>query len=377
MCKGLVEPTKSFEVIQRHAQSVYTKNMTSSVPLPLFASQPIRVPRRMLAFCVLSILLHGILLRSVTWTQGPAISHTTPEQVIHVNTLTEGKDTIGAEPSPESSGKIDSTITTSPTAPADRNPAAAARTNSSRTTKPTPIADNQEQGVSDQPETYAVRLPPSATINMNIQRIVRFREPVSGELAMQWDVNNGEYKIAMDAHLNPGNGPENLYTYQSEGIINQYGIAPLNTSITRLSRAETAIHVDPIHKTVSFSSSNKTDKWANGGQDRASLFMQLAGIGIANPKLFEAGNKIKLQVAEDNSTSLFEFIVVGQEDIATELGNLRSWHLRRVLPENSPLALLEIWLTPEHYWYPTQIRSTETQGTVTTQTLRSIQVKPE
>jgi hypothetical protein len=48
------------------------------------------------------------------------------------------------------------------------------------------------------------------------------------------------------------------------------------------------------------------------------------------------------------------------------------WHLTRAPLPGSYNSRLDVWLAPAHNWYPVQLRSTESSGAVTTQTVRKI-----
>ena len=61
-----------------------------------------------------------------------------------------------------------------------------------------------------------------------------------------------------------------------------------------------------------------------------------------------------------------------QEELETKLGKLMTWHLSRPPKPGSYNSRLEVWLAPEHDWYPVQIRNTEASGAVTTQTVTKI-----
>ena len=79
-----------------------------------------------------------------------------------------------------------------------------------------------------------------------------------------------------------------------------------------------------------------------------------------------------MQVAEDKDASLYRFVVVGPEEIDTRMGRMQTVHLSRPPLAGSYSSRLDIWLSPQHDWYPVQISNLEANGAVTTQTVSKI-----
>ena len=100
--------------------------------------------------------------------------------------------------------------------------------------------------------------------------------------------------------------------------------------------------------------------------------MQLASIGNADPSQFEPGRQITMQVADSSAAKAFEFVVTDRQDLDTRLGHLSTWHIVRPPRPGSYSSRLEISVAPELDWLPVQIRNTEANGAVTTQTIRKI-----
>ena len=222
------------------------------------------------------------------------------------------------------------------------------------------------------PQTYAIRPPQTGTISMRIVRTEPNRNPVYGDGKIDWEFKNARFKMSIEASLDLLFTSVNLYQINSTGSIDVYGITPKTSTEKRRSRSETATHFDHANKSVSFSSSNKTAEIQDGVQDKASFIMQLAGIGYAEPEKFQAGREIRLQVAEERDVSTFFFIVTAYEEVETKMGKIMAWHVVRPPRPGSYNSKLEIWLSPDQHWYPIQIRNTESNGAVTTQTATNI-----
>jgi hypothetical protein len=54
------------------------------------------------------------------------------------------------------------------------------------------------------------------------------------------------------------------------------------------------------------------------------------------------------------------------------MGRVLTWHLSRPPKPGSYSARLDIWLAPGLNWFPVQIRNTEANGALTTQTVTRI-----
>lgn len=231
---------------------------------------------------------------------------------------------------------------------------------------------NKDSTNTEGPQTYPVRAPQTGKINMRIVRTEPNRSPVYGDGEINWEFKTGRYKMSVEASLDLLLTSVNLYQMRSEGLIDVYGITPATSSEKRRNRSETATHFDHVNKSVSFSSSNKTAEVKDGVQDKASFIMQLAGIGYADPEKFQIGREIRLQVAEERDVSTFVFIVTAYEEVDTKAGKIMAWHVVRPPLPGSYNSKLEVWLAPDQYWYPIQIRNTESNGAVTTQTATKI-----
>ena len=148
------------------------------------------------------------------------------------------------------------------------------------------------------------------------------------------------------------------------------GIAPQTMREKRRGRSETATHFNQEEKRITFSASERSFPLLAGAQDKATVPFQLAGIGRADVNQF--GGDIDMLVGEDRSATIYRFQLVGEEELETGMGKLVTWRLARPPKPGSYNARLDIWLAPSLDWYPVQIRNTEGNGAVTTQTVTRI-----
>jgi len=217
---------------------------------------------------------------------------------------------------------------------------------------------------------YKVNVPPPAKILMDVTRVDADGTRWNGEAQMAWTFRDDSYRIEFEAGIRVVFTRVNLVVLTSEGALAATGFAPVKMTEKRRGRALTATHFDWQHDKITFSSSQKTAPLVAGAQDKASVPLQLAA--IARGDAAQLAGDIDIQVGEDREAVVFRFVVVGQEEIDTKLGKLQTVHLSRPPKEGSYRSRLDVWLAPGKGWYPVQIRNTEANGAVTTQTVNNI-----
>ncbi|CAN5771869.1 DUF3108 domain-containing protein [soil metagenome] len=383
--------------------------MTLHTPLP--ASKTPRFSRKSIVSAIATLLLHVVLLQSISSQESASVGQRS-EKTVEVSLLPapqEPHPLPAVAPLTELKKELKKEQKTAEKVPSKQQPAtppAAAATlvakNSSTILPPTettanatitlpasesiasastppvpatPEPDRPEDPPAADEQVLVVEVPASAQLSMQLIRTEPDRKPTYGVGMINWEVNDGRYHISIEAGLDLLITSINLYKLSSEGTYNQYGITPSHSSEARLNRAKTASHFQYENKTISFSASSNVVAMSEGAQDKASFLMQLAGIGKADASQFSPGREIAIQVAEEKEAGVFLFVVAGQEDISTKLGALTTWHLVRAPRPGTYNSRLDIWLAPSLGWYPVQIRNTESNGTITTQTVTKITQK--
>ena len=215
-----------------------------------------------------------------------------------------------------------------------------------------------------------VSLPPSAELNFDVARTDRDGGTWSGVSTISWKQAGGAYKLSMEASVSVLVARVNLVLLNSEGSVGPSGIVPRLTTEKRRGKSQTATHFGGADGKITFSASERSYPMVPGAQDKATFLMQLAAIGRADSAQFASG--VELFVGEEKDANPFGFVLVGQENINTPMGPLATWHLARPPRPGAYNSRLDIWLAPAHNWYPVQIRNTESNGSVTTQTIRKI-----
>lgn len=218
--------------------------------------------------------------------------------------------------------------------------------------------------------------PPSADYLLDVVRTEpKLANPYYGTGEIRWTHDNQRYTMEIEAGIDVFFTTILLYDMQSAGTIGDAGIKPSTATETRRGRSTTTTQFNYDNQTISFSADPAVIPLLPGVQDKITILMQLASIGNADPSQFQPGKEITIQVAEEKEANLHQFVVVDQETIESKLGNLTAWHIVRPPRPGVYSSRIDIWLAPALNWLPVQIRNTETNGAVTTQTIR--QIKPK
>lgn len=220
------------------------------------------------------------------------------------------------------------------------------------------------------PPGLRASMPPSSVLTLDVARTDANGSTWGGSGAIRWDRQGDSYTMSVEAGLNMLITRLNLLVLTSEGRFGERGFEPQRATEKRSGRAQTAVHFNREQGQISFSATPATVALAPGAQDLATLPMQLAAIARADPGQF--AGPFEVLVGESKGASVYRFEPVGEEEIDTKLGRLKTLHLTRPPRPGAYNARLDVWLAPAHGWYPVRIRNTEASGAVTTQTVNKI-----
>lgn len=215
--------------------------------------------------------------------------------------------------------------------------------------------------------------PPPASYLLDVVRTeVNVANPYYGAGEIRWEHDDSNYKMHIEVGVNLLFTTVRLYSMDSEGSLADTGVKPRTTTESRRGRSATATHFNYDSNTISFSATSAVLPMTDGAQDKATVLMQLTSIGNADPAQFSKGKEITIQVAEEKEANPYQFIVIDQETIETKLGRIEAWHVVRPPRPGVYSSRLDIWFAPRYNWLPVQIRNTESNGAITTQTIRKI-----
>jgi len=249
-----------------------------------------------------------------------------------------------------------------PPAPASAPPATAAAAAPESEPGPPPIVHTIRR--------YTVDVPPPAELTYDVARVDADGTTWSGQALLSFKRDAQSYRMRFEAGIKIVFARANLVALTSEGHLGNTGLAPVKMTEKRRGRALTATHFDWPNNKVSFSASENQYALLPGAQDKATVPLQLAA--IARGDQAQLSGDIDMFVGEDRWGSVYTFNVVGPEDIDTPMGRLQTVRVARPPKQGSYKSRLDIWLAPAHGWLPVQIRSSEANGAVTTQTAKHI-----
>lgn len=216
---------------------------------------------------------------------------------------------------------------------------------------------------------YKVDLPPSAELKYDVQKVPVDGATMRGSGKINWQRAGGNYQVIGEV----GWLFITALNFKSEGVLDDYGIAPVLYSEKHFRRSETATHFNRDERnSISFSSSTVSYPRQGGEQDRGSIMWQLAGIGRGDREKFVSGAQIDVFVAGVRDGDIWHILVVGQEEIDIGIGKTLAWHVVRTPRAGTYDQKIDIWLAPQYEWYPAKVRYTEKNGDYLDMSLSSL-----
>ena len=231
------------------------------------------------------------------------------------------------------------------------------------------------------PGRYRVRPPPSAQLAFQVTRSeAGGAAAADGSALLSWQLDNGHYILRLDSGFDSPSGPAHALSLSSAGGIDDAGIAPVTAAEKRGAGEAMLTRFERDSERIVFPGSARSFQINTGSQDRLSLLVQLAGMGAAQADQIKDDIAIYVGAAAD--AGILTFKVIGQEDIASALGKIATWHLAQTGQTGSTQpgtarpesARLEVWLAPAHNWFPVQVRTSEADGVVTTLLITRIEL---
>jgi len=211
-------------------------------------------------------------------------------------------------------------------------------------------------------------LPPSADLNYELQARQR-GFGLKGEAIVSWRAADGKYSVTAVSKV-PVLGT--ITDDRSSGAIDAYGLAPAEFVEKRMRKEPTTTTFDRQAKALSFSESKQVYPIKGGEQDRASITWQLAAVARGAGAKFKPGTEWPFFVAGRRDAETWVFKVVKREKVRTGLGEVDAVLVARQPVADKKDQTLEVWLAPQHEWYPVKLRYTEGEKEEVEQTLTSV-----
>ncbi|VXB62833.1 DUF3108 domain-containing protein [Massilia sp. 9I] len=225
-------------------------------------------------------------------------------------------------------------------------------------------------GAQDSPAAVkrAFELPPSADLHYELQARQR-GFGLKGEAIVTWRAGDGKYSVNADSKVAVlGTITED----RSSGAVDAYGLAPAEFVEKRIRKDPTTATFDREAKALRFSESKQVYPLKGGEQDRASITWQLAAVARGAGEKFKPGSEWPFFVAGRRDAETWVFKVVKREKVRTGLGEVDA-----ILVSRQPLAdkkdqTLDVWLAPQHEWYPVKLRYADGEKEQIEQTLNTV-----
>ncbi|MDR7151816.1 hypothetical protein J2W49_003792 [Hydrogenophaga palleronii] len=252
-------------------------------------------------------------------------------------------------------------VTPEPVAPGVAPPAGADRGTGPL---PTPLPPPREPDVplvADQALPPA-QVPPSMRLMYEVSgRVKGINYSASGSL--DWENQGDRY----DAHMVVRALFVGSREQTSVGAVTSTGLVP--ERFGDKSRSERAAHFEHPSQRIRFSNNAPDATWLPGGQDRLSVFMQLASLLQAQPQAYPPGTIVSLQVAGPGDAEIWRFEMGAEETLSLPAGQMQARHIKRT-PRKPFDTQTELWLAPALNHLPARIRITQHNGDHVEQALR-------
>lgn len=190
---------------------------------------------------------------------------------------------------------------------------------------------------------------------------IDYRLDDGGSARLAWRTDGSSYRLEVDGVLG---------LLDSEGGLDDGGLAPLRAG-EPAGPGRATTEFDRERGVIVSRLGGRRAQLAGGAQDRASLLLQLAGMGRANPDQLRGVLTFWIGAAGGARQERYE--AMGTETLDTGIGALEALRLAQLAPPGTPR--LEIWLAPGHDWLPVQLRLTTPDGAVRTQVLAALEVE--
>ncbi|MDO8905711.1 DUF3108 domain-containing protein [Hydrogenophaga sp.] len=213
-----------------------------------------------------------------------------------------------------------------------------------------------------EPALPPAQVPPSMRLLYEVTgRVKGINYNASGSL--NWENQDDRYEAHMVVRAFLAGSREQT----SVGSVASTGLVP--ERFGDKSRSERAAHFDGPNQRIRFSNNAPDATWLAGGQDRLSVFMQLAALLQAQPEAYPPGTFVNLQVAGPGDAEIWRFEMGAEQTLTLPAGELKVRHIKRA-PRKPFDTQTELWLAPQLNHLPARLRITQHNGDHVEQSLR-------
>ncbi len=247
--------------------------------------------------------------------------------------------------------------------------ASAAMAAASAASNPSSPAEPATPALPALPQTTAVTamaLPGSAELKYKATGLSKgLTYHANTELAWFHDGSSYNTRMTLSAFL------VGSFVWSSAGQVTPEGLAP--TRFAEKRRGEVAAHFEPDKGQIIFSANTPSAPWIKGAQDRATVFIQLAGMLAGDPSAFPPGSSISLYTVGPRSADLWTFVVESIESINLPAGDMQALKLTRK-PRSEYDNKVELWLAPSLGYLPVRSKVTQADGAFVDQQLSAVRM---
>ncbi len=211
-------------------------------------------------------------------------------------------------------------------------------------------------------------LPPSADLHYELQARQR-GFGLKGEAIVSWRAGDGKYAVSAESKV-PLLGT--ITQDRSSGTIDAFGLAPAEFVEKRMRKDPTTATFDREAKALSFSEGKQVYPLKGGEQDRVSITWQLAAVARGAGERFKPGSEWPFFVAGRRDAETWVFKVLKREKVQTGLGEVEAVLVARQPVHEKKDQVLEVWLAPQHEWYPVKLRYADGDKEQIEQTLNMV-----
>jgi Protein of unknown function (DUF3108) len=269
-----------------------------------------------------------------------------------------------AEPAPEEVSSAPDAQPAANASEAGKDEPAAAMAAASAANNPASPAELVAPAVPALPQTTAVTamaLPRSAELKYKATGLSKgLTYHANTELAWYHDGTSYNTRMTLSAFL------VGSFVWSSAGQVTPEGLAP--TRFAEKRRGEVAAHFEPDKGQITFSANTPSAPWIKGAQDRATVFIQLAGMLAGDPSAFPPGSSISLYTVGPRSADVWTFVVEPVEVVSLPAGDMPALKLTR-RPRSEYDNKVELWLAPSLGYLPVRSKVTQADGAFVDQQL--------